>query len=545
VKLISPFTKAASSFGAILLAAVGMCHAAGAERRESLKTPPLQGLTANTIVKVDSLAVHSEARRDSDVVQTLKKGDALITGLELKIGAEKWCSVSFPGQSKLGFVECDGLERTDKRSGDLALPAEAPPSSGGISVLGGAVVAGAIPLPRAHSNESSGEWSRVQAAVVHDGILDGTKIAEYETAAAGGGPAAMNRAVLAHEAAAVFELQHRDSERAIEQFQAALPFAAKNPYYLFTTLIEIAYVHLVRSEYSAALDVLGQARQVKPGTAAVAQLSGWAYSGMNRLDDAIREWEAAQRISPDAHIAGLLEAARRDKSIEADARASESSHFVLHYQGSATPQLANDILRTLEEHYRELQSDLHFTPPESIGVILYTQQSFRDVTHAADWMGALNDGRIRAPVQGLDSVTDSLSRMLKHELTHSFVRQMTVGRCPTWLQEGLAQWMEGRRSAANAASLVAAYDRGVMPSLKQLEGSWTGFSGPAAAVAYAWALAAVESVMARSGQSTVNRLLGDLGSASSTEEALREALQMGYTDFDRQTAEYLRETYSH
>jgi hypothetical protein len=36
-----------------------------------------------------------------------------------------------------------------------------------------------------------------------------------------------------------------------------------------------------------------------------------------------------------------------------------------------------------------------------------------------------------------------------------------------------------------------------------------------------------------------------LGSASSTEEALREALQMGYTDFDRQTAEYLRETYSH
>lgn len=534
MKLANALTKFAFSTGAILFAAAGVCRAQSA--------PP----AANTIVKADTLAVHSEARRDSDVVQTLKKGDALITGLELKIGAEKWCSVRFPGQGRLGYVECDGLERTDKRPGDLALPADAPPSSAGVSVLGGAVVAGAIPLPRMHSSdESSGVWTKVQAAVVHDGILDGTKIAEYETAAAGGGAAAMNRAVLAHEAAAVFELQHRDSERAIEQFQAALPFAAKNPFYLFTTLIEIAYVHLVRSEYSAALDVLEQARQVKSGTAAVAQLSGWAYSGMNRLDDAIREWEAAQRISPDAHIAGLLEAARRDKSIEADARASESSHFVLHYQGSATPQLANDILRTLEEHYRELQSDLHFTPPESIGVILYTQQSFRDVTHAADWMGALNDGRIRAPVQGLDSVTDSLSRMLKHELTHSFVRQMTVGRCPTWLQEGLAQWMEGRRSAANAASLVAAYDRGVMPSLKQLEGSWTGFSGPAAAVAYAWALAAVESVMARSGQSTVNRLLGDLGSASSTEEALREALQMGYTDFDRQTAEYLRETYSH
>ena len=546
MKLTSPFTKIAASIGVILLAAVGICRAEGAERREGLKDPPLQGLAANTIVKIDTLAVHSEARGDSDVVQSLKKGDALIVGLELKIAGEKWCSVGFPGQGKLGFVDCDGLERTDKRAGDLALPAEAPPSSEGVSVLGGAVVAGAIPLPRMHSsNEGSGEWTKVQAAVVHDGTLDGAKVAEFEAAAAGGGAAAMERAVLAHEAAAVFELQHRDSEQALEQLRAALPFAAKSPLYLFSALIEIAYIHLIRSEYSAALDVLAQARRVKEGTAAVAQLSGWAYSGMNRLDDAIREWETAQRIAPNAQIGALLESARRDKGIEAGARASESSHFVLHYQGSATPQLANEILRTLEEHYRELQNDLHFTPPEAIGVILYTQQSFRDVTHAADWMGALNDGRIRAPVQGLDSVTESLSRMLMHELTHSFVRQMTVGRCPTWLQEGLAQWMEGRRSAGTAASLVAAYDRGVMVSLKQLEGSWTGFSGPVAAVAYAWALAAVESVMVRSGQLTINRLLGDLSSAGSSEEALREALQMGYADLDRGTADYLRESYLH
>ena len=46
------------------------------------------------------------------------------------------------------------------------------------------------------------------------------------------------------------------------------------------------------------------------------------------------------------------------------------SHFALHYQGSATPQLANDILRTLEDDDRSLQNDLHFAPPESIGVIL-------------------------------------------------------------------------------------------------------------------------------------------------------------------------------
>ncbi len=515
-----------------VFAAVGLCRAQSA--------PPV----ANTVVKAEALAVHSEAREGSDVVQTLKKGDALVVGLELKIGGEKWCSVSFPAQRKLGFVECDGLERTDKRPGDLALPADAPPSSGETSIVRGASKSSTVRLPRAHSSiESSNEYLKVAGAVVHDDVLDGSKIAEFEAAAGGGSAVAMTRAAMAHDAAANFELDHNDSEQAIEQYRAALPFAAKQPAVLFGTLLSLSYVYLVRSEYSAALEVLGQAKQVAPGSAAVAQLSGWAYSGLNQLDDAIREWETAQRIAPDPHVAALLEAARRDKGVEQGARASESSHFVLHYQGSATPQLANDILRTLEEHYRELQADLHFTPPESIGVILYTQQAFRDITRATGWMGALNDGRIRVPVQGLDSVTEELSRVLKHELTHSFVRQMTLGRCPTWLQEGLAQWEEGRRSAGNAKVLVAAFDQGSIISLMRLEGSWTAFPRASAALAYAWSLAAVEFIMAKSGQLTMNRLLGDLNSASSSEEALREALQMGYTDFDRQTADYLRETY--
>ena len=46
----------------------------------------------------------------------------------------------------------------------------------------------------------------------------------------------------------------------------------------------------------------------------------------------------------------------------------------------------------------------------------------------------------------------ALSRILKHELTHSFLYQKTQGRCPTWLQEGVAQWMEGRRGGGTRRS---------------------------------------------------------------------------------------------
>src|ERR1700690_1976847 len=89
------YKQAAISAGLALFAAVGLCRAQSAAP------------TANTAVKAETRAVHSEAREASDVVQTLKKGDALEVGLELKNGPEKWCNVGFPGQRKLGFVACD------------------------------------------------------------------------------------------------------------------------------------------------------------------------------------------------------------------------------------------------------------------------------------------------------------------------------------------------------------------------------------------------------------------------------------------------------
>lgn len=507
---------------------------------------PASGPAANSIVKADSLTVRAEAQASSESVRVVKKGDALFVDLELKLGPEKWCRVRLPGESaRLGFVECDGLERTDKRSGDLALPADLPAMGGSTSVVAGSSSPSAVRLPRARSAvESSSEFEKVSAVVVHDDILDGGKVAAFEQAAQGGSAVAMTRAAMAHIAAANFELQHNDSEQALEQLRAGLPFAGKQANILFATLVELAYIHVVRSEYSAALDYLAQARQVSPGSVFVAQLSGWAYYGSNRLSEAIKEWETAQRTQPDPYIGMLLEKAKRDAGVEQDAREGGTSHFVLHYQGSATPQLANEIMRTLEEHFRSIETALHFTPAEPIGVILYTQQTFRDVTRAPSWVGALNDGRIRVPVQGLDAMNEELSRVLKHELTHSFVRQMTLGHCPTWVQEGVAQWMEGRRSPESAQNLVAMFDGGYGISLKKLEGPWTSLPAPAAAFAYAWSLAAVEAIVARSGEMTINRLLGDLSKASSTEEALRESLQIGYPDLDRQTIEYLREAYA-
>ena len=128
-------------------------------------------------------------------------------------------------------------------------------------------------------------------------------------------------------------------------------------------------------------------------------------------------------------------------------------------------------------------------------MILYTQENFFDVTRVPGWAGGLNDGRIRVPVQGLETVSDLLARILKHELTHSFVFQKTGGRCPTWLQEGTAQWMEGTRTGVNAtAELLGMYDRHEEPSLSALEPFWTNLQPGFARIAYEWSLAVIETI---------------------------------------------------
>ena len=200
------------------------------------------------------------------------------------------------------------------------------------------------------------------------------------------------------------------------------------------------------------------------------------------------------------------------------------------------------MLRALESDFDEISGALNYAPAQPIAVTLYTNEIFRDITRAPSWVGALNDGRIRVPVQGLDSVTPDLARTLKHELTHSFITEKTHGRSPTWLQEGAAQWMEGTRTNAPAAAgLVALYDRHQDPSLTILEPLWLNLPAGFAAVAYEWSLAVVEAIEAAS-PGDLERILDRMDEGVSNENAVRTTLHLTYAELNTATADYLRKS---
>src|SRR6266851_7225040 len=428
------------------------------------------------------------------------------------------------------IVALSAVEEGDKvkyltSAGELSLPKSIVDhiEKGGALPMAGSPGADAANLdiaPPAAQPISGGDSDAIERAAVHDGVIDRPYIAKLEGEARGGTKQANFNAAMGHHVAASFEISHGDLEHALADERTALVYAPEEP----ALLMDVAYVHLRRSEYKQSLEYLERARRVAPDNPDVAKLEGWAYYGLNKLEQAVAEWKKALALRPDAEVRAALDKAQRDKQEEESYKENESSHFTLRYSGAAAPALARDVLRTLEAHFSAIESELNFSPPDSIGVILYTQEAFADITKAPRWVGALNDGRIRVPVQGLSGVNQELSRILKHELTHSFIQQKTHGHAPTWVQEGLAQWMEGQRSGENAMALAQIYREGHAAPLGRLEGSWTAMGGDAAHYAYAWALANIEYIVQADGMGDIERILDRIGAGMATETALREVL---------------------
>ena len=226
---------------------------------------------------------------------------------------------------------------------------------------------------------------------------------------------------------------------------------------------------------------------------------------------------------------------------EADFRSDASTHFNMRYEGEkASPKLREQILLVLERHFDDLVSTMGVLPRDPIAVVLYTNQTYFDVTLAPSWTAALNDGKLRIPVEGLTSVTPDLSRVLKHELAHSFIRQATNGRCPVWLNEGLAQLVEPQSAARYRNSLTRLFESGKQTPLQSMEGSFIGLDSRQAAIAYIESLAYVEYIRDSYGMNRIADIMRYLNEGQSPEESLKSAVHDDYSQLEEEFARNLR-----
>jgi hypothetical protein len=140
-------------------------------------------------------------------------------------------------------------------------------------------------------------------------------------------------------------------------------------------------------------------------------------------------------------------------------------------------------------------------------------------------------------------MTSELAHVLKHELAHSFINQLSAGRCPHWLNEGIAQFLEPKSLGGQGHQLALLFKAQQDIPLNALEASFMSFSGAQANLAYAESLAAVSYINDSYGMSDIQAILQRLSQGNSTEASLRATIHSDYGQFESDLARYLSDKY--
>ncbi len=371
--------------------------------------------------------------------------------------------------------------------------------------------------------------------VVHEGKVDADALTALENE---GKP---ELSATAYFLAGKHEFEHGNLAQARRYFETALRFRPEN-----STILNYYALALVRSgNAAAALSYAERSVQANPNSADAYTVLGFVQFSADRTKDAVRTWKRSLELRPDPVVERYLAKAQREATTEADFSQRESSHFTLRYEGKQTSeQLRHVLIATLEADYDDLVRQLGVAPRASIPVILYTEQAFFDVTQAPSWSGAVNDGKLRIPISGLSSMTSDLARVLKHELAHSFVNQASAGRCPTWLNEGVAQVVEPKSLGSDGRRLAQLFRAQHSIPYNLLEGSFMRFSSVEALIAYEESLAAVQYISETYGMSDVERILERIGQGSGPEAALRATIHSDYGQLEAEVGKFLTSKYA-
>ena len=402
----------------------------------------------------------------------------------------------------------------------------------GVASLGGAKNVADLPtFTPANSLANEGD---LVGKIIKEGKVDPDALSSLE------GKGNPELSATANFIAGKFEFEHGNVNEARRYFESALRFQAENS----TILIYYAALLVRTGNAAQALPYAQRAARAAPNSPDAYTMLGYAQFASDRTKDAIASWKHSLDLRPDATVQQFLAKAQREENAESDFAQRESSHFVLHFEGKQTSEsLRGQILAALESDYDDLVRELGTPPRDNILVTLYTEQAFFDVTRAPSWSGAVNDGKLRIPVSGLSSMTSELARVLKHELANSFINQLSAGRCPPWLHEGIAQLLEGKNLGSDGHALAQLFKLQRNIPLNVLEGSFMRFSGVEAYVAYAESLAAVSYINDSYGMSDIQRILQLLSQGTSTEAALRATVHSDYGQLESDLAKYLADKY--
>ena len=330
--------------------------------------------------------------------------------------------------------------------------------------------------------------------------------------------------------------------RAVRYLEDAIKVDPEN----VSPLIQIGAYHLRADNLNAAIRRLEEAITLKPGDLDAHELLGQAYYMDNDLSSARVQWDYVLEVAPQRPgLHERYEKAFREESVEYDFNKWKSRHFRISYPQGIPGSMRAGVFSVLDRAYVDIGRRFGGVyPPPPIHVILYTSEQFSEATRVDGHVGAVYDGKIRAPLTDADGnwlTDDELERRLVHEYVHVVVRYLTGGNVPWWLNEGLAETLSRPLGEQDMRRLREHFARGDAFSLAALEDNQINQLPPdALRLAYLQSHATVDFLWNRYGRIKMMAVMRALGNGMGYEEAFHAAYRRNYAYIERDIANMYR-----
>ncbi|HXC61624.1 MAG TPA: tetratricopeptide repeat protein [Nitrospiria bacterium] len=332
------------------------------------------------------------------------------------------------------------------------------------------------------------------------------------------------------------QVDQAEYETALTGFQSAITLQSQEFSFYFG--LGVSY-HRLKKE-AQAKEAAEKALRLAPNESAPYKLLGEIAYQNDQLDEALGYFEKALQLVPrDPNLPSVIEKLQREHQVQSQFQQEATIHFTVKFEGHEERDVADQVVRILEEAYGDIGKSFSYYPESPITVILYSDQQFRDITRTPAWTGGLFDGKIRIPTEGAGFSPEVLNRVLHHEYTHAIVYALTDGHVPTWLNEGLALNFEKGDPASSSSVSSSAWDSPIqgairtnsLISLQALHGSFMNMDEATSRLSYAESYSAVKYLIDRYGMFAIQSLLKDLSRQRDFDKAFEDRFFISYQEF--------------
>ncbi len=262
-----------------------------------------------------------------------------------------------------------------------------------------------------------------------------------------------------------------------------------------------------------------------------------------RLKEAKQAWEKASKLNP--NLPGLREAMKKlSEELPVEGEFDRLSHlyFDIRYEESQVDRSVGfDVQETLLQARREVGNAFRYWPNTKIIVLVYSAQTFHAMRqNTPEWVGGQYDGKIRLPLPGGELDASIVRQILFHEYTHALVRDLAAGKCPVWLNEGLAEYQGARAGRRYTELLADALQKDHLFAWKDLDGHFSpSLTAPEVGLAYQQAHSIVAYLSERYGFWRFRKVLANVGEGMPVDQALSKEFHTPLERLERNWREWL------